>query len=137
MEDNVIKINSMLLSPDTEMRRLGKVLAKTLPKETSVWGKILVGMNSGTFEGEKKARQLFCGMKKSITNFHRLLNMFEERGYIDNVGSFLTDVEIIYKRTKKLANILKEDDTLTEFLKRTNAVSIKRVWGRYYDNDED
>lgn len=131
MEDNILKINSMLLSQDKEMRALGFAMMQRLPAKTDKWGKILLYFNSGW---ETIGRTLFYREKKTLRNYDRLLELFERCGYSYNTLNTLKRIEYCYKNTKKLTELLKEDTRLAEFMKNTEPVSFKSDWFDDFDH---
>ena len=122
MEENIIRINQMLLSTDKEMRMLAKEALKHFPSIKNEWAKMLVYFNSGGIY-TSVGKRLFFSKKKTLKNYDKLLDMFEKYGYSIDVDHILDDIDRDFKRTKKLAGILKEDTRLEEFRKRTQPIN--------------
>lgn len=125
MEENVLRINQMLLSQDKEMRILGREALKCIPSIKDQWGKMLLYFNSGLLT---QGKALFFREKKTLRNYDRLLEMFEKYGYTHYVDYTLGEIELYYKNTKKLTELLREDTRLAEFRKRTQPINHRHSW---------
>ena len=104
MQEKVIRINSMLIAPDYEMRELGRLVISTTinSKNTTTIERSVLYLNGNTHILVYKGIELFLSLPKNIGVLNQLVDIFNRYGFNGTARHGLHIITAKYERVKKL-----------------------------------
>lgn len=95
MEDNILRINDMLLSEDAELRELGRVALKSLPEETGMMDKVFLFCNANEPYVCLEAVKIFKNNKLTQKDLANVITTLSTYGFNNTVAGALRSIEAV------------------------------------------
>ena len=116
----------MLLSRDKEMQKMGRVIVRgAIPTDACDMEKVLLYFNCGKRQDDIMGKQIFFRHRREITTLNKLFKICKEYGYNGHCKGALMEIELVYKKVKKLAEMYETYSPVREFLKEQEKLMLK------------